>query len=89
MVFAVVSDPVGAGFVQNLAHPGGNATGFVNIEGSIGGKWLEKFSSKSHQARRAFSFVQSEYLASIILLSKIARGGGPSLDSHCHGRRHN
>jgi putative tryptophan/tyrosine transport system substrate-binding protein len=41
VVFAVVSDPVGAGFVQNLAHPGGNATGFVNIEGSIGGKWLE------------------------------------------------
>jgi putative ABC transport system substrate-binding protein len=41
VVFAVVSDPVGAGFVQNLAHPGGNATGFVNIEGSIGSKWLE------------------------------------------------
>jgi len=41
VVFAVVSDPVGAGFVANLAHPGGNATGFVNIEGTIGGKWLE------------------------------------------------
>ena len=32
---------VGSGFVQSLAHPGGNATGFVNIEGSIGTKWLE------------------------------------------------
>jgi putative tryptophan/tyrosine transport system substrate-binding protein len=41
VVFAIVSDPVGSGFVQSLAHPGGNATGFVNIEGSIGTKWLE------------------------------------------------
>jgi putative tryptophan/tyrosine transport system substrate-binding protein len=41
VVFAIVSDPVGSGFVQSLAQPGGNATGFVNIEGSIGTKWLE------------------------------------------------
>jgi putative tryptophan/tyrosine transport system substrate-binding protein len=40
VVFAVVSDPVGSGFVQSLPHPGGNATGFINIETSIGGKWL-------------------------------------------------
>src|SRR5271156_333549 len=38
VVFTVVSDPVGAGFVQSLSHPGGNATGFINIESSIGGK---------------------------------------------------
>jgi putative tryptophan/tyrosine transport system substrate-binding protein len=41
IVFAVVSDPVGSGLVQSLARPGGNATGFVNIEGSVGGKWIE------------------------------------------------
>jgi putative tryptophan/tyrosine transport system substrate-binding protein len=41
VVFAVVSDPIGSGFVQSLSHPGGNATGFINIETSIGGKWLE------------------------------------------------
>jgi len=42
-VFAQVSDPVGLGFVASLARPGGNATGFtnINIESSIGGKWLE------------------------------------------------
>jgi putative ABC transport system substrate-binding protein len=34
-------DPVGAGFVDSLARPGGNATGFMNFEYSIGGKWLE------------------------------------------------
>jgi putative ABC transport system substrate-binding protein len=41
IVFAVVADPVGAGFVANLARPGGNATGFMAFEYSISGKWLE------------------------------------------------
>ena len=41
IVFAQVPDPVGAGFVENLARPGGNATGFVNFEYGISGKWLE------------------------------------------------
>jgi putative ABC transport system substrate-binding protein len=41
IVFAVVSDPAGSGFVANLAKPGGNITGFVNIEASLSGKWLE------------------------------------------------
>jgi putative ABC transport system substrate-binding protein len=41
IVFPVVSDPVGAGYVDSLARPGGNATGFMTTEYSIGGKWLE------------------------------------------------
>jgi putative tryptophan/tyrosine transport system substrate-binding protein len=41
IVFVGISDPVGAGFVANLAHPGGNLTGFINIEAGMGGKWLE------------------------------------------------
>jgi putative ABC transport system substrate-binding protein len=41
IVFAVVADPVGAGVVQSLARPGGNATGFMNFDFSIGAKWLE------------------------------------------------
>jgi putative ABC transport system substrate-binding protein len=40
IVFAL-ADPVGSGFVASLARPGGNATGFVGMEGSLGGKWLE------------------------------------------------
>jgi putative ABC transport system substrate-binding protein len=40
VVFATVSDPVGSGFVASLARPGGNMTGFVNVEASIAGKWL-------------------------------------------------
>jgi putative ABC transport system substrate-binding protein len=41
IVFAQVIDPVGAGYVESLAHPGGNATGFVQFEYSLAGKWLE------------------------------------------------
>jgi putative ABC transport system substrate-binding protein len=41
VVFPVVADPVAAGYVDNLARPGGNATGFMAYEYSLGGKWLE------------------------------------------------
>ena len=41
IVFTLVADPVGAGYVNSLARPGGNVTGFTNFEYSIGGKWLE------------------------------------------------
>ena len=41
IVFAIVVDPVGAGFVANLARPGGNATGFTMFEYGMSGKWLE------------------------------------------------
>ena len=41
IVFVIVPDPVGAGYVDSLARPGGNATGFSLFEYSIGGKWLD------------------------------------------------
>jgi len=41
VVFIFVSDPVGSGLVSSLPHPGGNITGFINIEASLGGKWAE------------------------------------------------
>src|SRR5262245_32459954 len=41
IVFPAIVDPVGAGFVESLARPGGNATGFMSFEYSMGGKWLE------------------------------------------------
>jgi putative tryptophan/tyrosine transport system substrate-binding protein len=40
-VFTSVADPVGAGFVESMARPGGNATGFIAFEWNISGKWLE------------------------------------------------
>src|SRR5262245_21989689 len=41
IVFATVVDPVGGGLIDSLARPGGNATGFLLYEYSLGGKWLE------------------------------------------------
>jgi putative ABC transport system substrate-binding protein len=41
IIFANVADPVGSGLVASLPQPGGNVTGFINIEGSMSGKWLE------------------------------------------------
>jgi putative tryptophan/tyrosine transport system substrate-binding protein len=41
IVFVAVTDPVGAGYVQSLARPGGNITGFSTFEAEIGSKWLE------------------------------------------------
>ena len=41
IVFLQVADPVGAGFVNSMAQPGGNATGFMQFEYSLSGKWLE------------------------------------------------
>ncbi|MGA7231997.1 MAG: ABC transporter substrate-binding protein [Xanthobacteraceae bacterium] len=41
IVFVNVADPIGAGYVRNMAHPGGNVTGFVQFEYSLSGKWSE------------------------------------------------
>jgi putative ABC transport system substrate-binding protein len=41
IVFPIAADPVGAGFIDSLARPGGNVTGFLTIEYSLSGKWLE------------------------------------------------
>jgi putative ABC transport system substrate-binding protein len=41
IVFAVVSDPVGSGFVKSLQRPGGNATGFMDLESTFAKKWVE------------------------------------------------
>jgi ABC-type uncharacterized transport system substrate-binding protein len=53
IVFAIVSDPVGEGFVASLSRPGGNITGFHNSEASIGGKWLELLTQVAPGVKRA------------------------------------
>jgi ABC-type uncharacterized transport system substrate-binding protein len=53
IVFPVAGDPVGAGFVDSLARPGGNATGFMSTEYSMGGKWLELLKQTAPSVTRA------------------------------------
>jgi putative ABC transport system substrate-binding protein len=53
IVFAQVPDPVGAGFVASLAHPGGNITGFTNFDYPMGGKFLELLKEIAPRVTRA------------------------------------
>jgi putative tryptophan/tyrosine transport system substrate-binding protein len=53
IVFAGISDPVGAGFVASLSRPGGNLTGFINMEGALAGKWLEVLTEIAPTVKRA------------------------------------
>jgi putative ABC transport system substrate-binding protein len=53
IVFAIVPDPVGAGFVDSLARPGGNATGFTSFEYGIAAKWLELLKEIAPSVKRA------------------------------------
>ena len=53
IVFAAVADPVGAGFVDTLARPGGNITGFMVFEYGFSGKWLELLKQMAPQVTRA------------------------------------
>jgi ABC-type uncharacterized transport system substrate-binding protein len=53
IVFAAVADPVGAGIVDSLAHPGGNATGFMNYEYNLAAKYLELLKEIAPRVTRA------------------------------------
>src|SRR5262249_50293917 len=85
IVFAAVADPVGAGFADSLARPGGNATGFTAFEYGISGKWLELLKENApHMTRAAvlrdpalaagigqFAAIQSNASSSAVELSAI------------------
>jgi putative tryptophan/tyrosine transport system substrate-binding protein len=53
VVFVPASDPIGSGFVKSLAHPGGNITGFINLESTLIQKWLELLKEIAPQVTRA------------------------------------
>ena len=52
IVFASIVDPLGRGFISNMARPGGNVTGILNFEFSMGGKWLETLKQVAPAVRR-------------------------------------
>jgi putative ABC transport system substrate-binding protein len=65
IVFMNVSDPVGAGLVQNMAHPGGNITGFSNFEYSMSGKWAELLKQIAPTTTRALVLRETSSAAGI------------------------
>jgi len=52
MVFVLIADPIGSGFVTSLAHPGGKLTGFMNVDAPMAGKWLELIKEIAPKVRR-------------------------------------
>src|SRR4030088_568025 len=65
IVFAAVADPVGAGYVDSLARPGGNATGFISFEYGLSGKWLELLKQIAPSVTRAAVQICDEALFAV------------------------
>jgi putative ABC transport system substrate-binding protein len=67
IVFVQVADPVGSGFIQSLARPGGNTTGFSNFESPMGSKWLEVLKEMSPRVTRVLVLLHPETKANMTL----------------------
>src|SRR5262245_17766167 len=73
IVFAAVTDPVGAGFVHSLARPGGNATGFMIYEYSLSAKWVELLKQIAPNVTRVAVIRNSDNPAGLSALSRTQR----------------
>jgi putative ABC transport system substrate-binding protein len=73
IVFTIVSEPVAAGFVQSLARPGANITGFTNLEPSVGAKWLELLKEVAPQVGRVGLMFNPETAPFSIQPSRLAQ----------------
>ena len=73
LIFANMSDPVDGGYVQSMARPGGNITGFTSFEYSIGGKWVELLKEAVASLRRVLVLYNPDNYTSRALLSSRRR----------------
>ena len=76
-VFVQVADPVGSGFIDSLARPGGITTGFTNFEPATGGKWVELLKEIAPGVTRATVLMHMETAANVAMF-KAAVAAGPS-----------
>ena len=72
VIFTVVSEPIEQGFVQSLAHPGGNMTGFANLEPSLGGKWIELLKEIAPDVTRVAIMFNPQAAPAAIVMSRSA-----------------
>jgi len=79
IVFTQVTDPVGQGLVPNLAHPGGNLTGFTSFEFSIGTKWLEALKQTAPHVTRVALVFNPQSAPSADLFLRPVEAAAPSL----------
>ena len=78
IVFTIISDPVGVGLVESLAHPGGNVTGFMSYEHGFGAKWLELLKEIAPGVKRAAVIRNADESTGIAQFSGI-QGVAPTL----------
>jgi putative ABC transport system substrate-binding protein len=78
-VVFIVADPIGSGFVASLAQPGGNATGFVNLEDTVAGKWLELLKELAPQTSRVSLLFNPKTAPQSAYFLKILEAAAPSL----------
>jgi putative ABC transport system substrate-binding protein len=77
IVFVLVGDPVGSGFVASLGRPGGNVTGLMHFEPAIGGKWLEMLKEIAPATTRALVLLLPEVTANVEFV-RAAQAAGPT-----------
>src|SRR5262245_35732904 len=87
IVFAGIADPVAAGYVESLARPGGNATGFTVYEYSIGGKWLELLKQVAPQVTRVAVLRESGIAAGRRRFQRPVPACGVLRRPHSQGRK--
>jgi putative ABC transport system substrate-binding protein len=87
VVFMMLQDPVGGGFVKSLSRPGGNLTGFTNFDFTLVGKWLQLLKELSPGVTRALALINPDYPARLAGYSaEIARiGPGLGVDARIAG----
>jgi putative tryptophan/tyrosine transport system substrate-binding protein len=78
IVFTIVVDPLGSGFVNNLARPGGNVTGFMSFEYSLSGKWLDLLKQIAPSMRRV-AVIRDPRIASGTGQFAVIQGVAPAL----------
>jgi len=99
IIFAIVVDPIGSGFVASFPQPGGNVTGFIGLEPTMSGKWLELLKEIAPRVNRvAFLFnpVTASYaiqwelvllrMTSLLGVNFTPRSGQPLASSFCADR---
>jgi putative ABC transport system substrate-binding protein len=79
IVFVLVSEPVAQGFVQSLANPGGNITGFSNLEPTMGGKWLELLKEVAPRVTRVAILFHLDNARAVSLYSPSVAAGAQRL----------
>jgi putative tryptophan/tyrosine transport system substrate-binding protein len=80
IVFVNIVDPLGRGFISNLARPGGNVTGFLNFEFSMGGKWLETLNRVAPAVKRVALIFNPDVAPFAQYFVRVAEAAAPSFD---------